>query len=104
MSFAAGDRVAWDHGYATDHADGSVVRAEAVAAKAPQALFGTVQDPAPSNPEGTYYHVLLDGAQEPKELTSDELVKVSGDPPAPEAAPEAPAEPAPDPAPEAPAA
>lgn len=82
MSFAAGDRVAWDHGYATDHADGSVVRAEAVAAKAPQALFGTVQEPAPANAEGSYWNVLLDGAQEPKVLTSDELVKVDGDPPA----------------------
>ncbi len=101
-AFSEGDRVAWDHGYAPDHAEGSIVLAEAVAAKAPDAKFGTVT--AVANDVGTYFDVALDSG-ETWTLTNDELVKVSGDPPAPEApaepVAEAPADPAPDPAPEA---
>lgn len=105
MSFAAGDRVAWDHAYATQHGEGSIILAEAAAAQAPGVRFGTVQDVA--NQEGTWFSVQLDGESELRVLTGDEIVKVTGDAPAPveaapaEAAPEP--EPAPEPAPEAPA-
>lgn len=75
-AFNEGDRVAWDHQYATDHAEGSIVREEAVRAKAPEARFGTVLGVA-NEPE-TYFSVKLDDVEEPIVLTVDELVKVSG--------------------------
>lgn len=74
-AFAKGDRVAWDHVFSTDHAAGSIVREEAVAAKAPNARFGVVQGTA--NDEGTWFEVLLDGDKTPTTLTEDELVKVA---------------------------
>lgn len=93
MTFDSGDRVAWDHQYATQHASGSIIRTEAVAAQAPGAQFGTVQGTA--NDEGTWFTVQLDGESEPRVLTGDEIVKVDGDAPAPAAVPLE--EPAPEP-------
>jgi hypothetical protein len=73
--FAKGDRVAWSHSYATEHAAGSIVRAEVVEAKAPDAKLGTVKGVA--NDEGTYFEVLIDGDKDTTVLTEDELVKVA---------------------------
>ena len=73
-AFDVGDRVAWDHLYSTDHAAGSVIREEAVKAKAPGAQIGTVTSVA--NEAGTHFEVVLDGESDSKVLTEDELVRV----------------------------
>lgn len=74
-AFAKGDRVAWSHAYATEHAAGSIVKAEAVSARAPDAKFGKVVKA--TNDESTWFEVALDGEKEHVELTADELVKVA---------------------------
>lgn len=83
-SFAAGDRVAWHHAFATQHAEGSIARADAVPqlpdghpdeGAAGSGQFGTVQGDA--NEAGTWISVLLDGEAEPRVLTFEEIVKVA---------------------------
>ncbi len=73
-AFAVGDRVAWDHLYSTDHAAGSIIREEAVKAKAPSAKLGTVLKVA--NESGTHLEVQLDDESDSVVLTEDELVRV----------------------------
>ncbi len=73
-AFDVGDRVAWDHVYSTDHAPGSIIREEAVTAKAPESQLGTVVKVA--NDAGTHYEVAIDGEPETWVLTEDELVKL----------------------------
>lgn len=73
-AFAVGDRVAWSHAYATDHAMGSIVKTDVVGAKDPTATYGTVT--AIANDEGTYFDVEFDDG-EAMTLTEDELVKVA---------------------------
>ncbi len=72
--FEAGDRVAWSHVMAWEHGAKSVVRAAAVRSRDPEAQFGTVL--GPGNDVGTYWTVRLDGVDEPRVLTTDELVRV----------------------------
>jgi hypothetical protein len=72
-AFVEGDRVAWDHAFATVHAAGSIVRADAVP---PTAKVGTVTGPA--NDEGTWWNVQFDDGE--VTLTEDELVKVEDAP------------------------
>lgn len=74
-AFAKGDRVAWSHSYATEHAAGSIVHADAVSAKAPDAKFGKIVKA--TNDENTWFEVALDGETGHVELTADELVKVA---------------------------
>lgn len=72
-AFKKGDRVAWHHGYAAQHAEGSVVRADAV----PEGgLLGVGTVEGPANEEGTWFEVSLDGEKEPRVLTEDELVRI----------------------------
>lgn len=73
-AFESGDRVAWDHLYSTDHAAGSVIREEAVRAKAPEAKLGTVLGVA--NDVGTHFEVQIDGESDSVVLTDEELVRV----------------------------
>lgn len=77
--FAKGDRIAWDHTFATQHAPGSIIRSEAIDGQAPEAQLGKVVKVA--NDEGTYFEVQLDDAKkgETVTLTADELVKVADD-------------------------
>ncbi len=74
-AFSVGDRVAWDHLYSTDHAVGSVIREEAVRAKAPGAKIGTVV--AVANEPGTHFEVGFEDEPETRVLTEDELVRVA---------------------------
>lgn len=74
-AFAKGDRVAWSHAYATEHAAGSIVHADAVSAKAPDAKFGKIVKA--TNDEETWFEVAIDGETDHVELTADELVKVA---------------------------
>ncbi len=60
-----GDRVAWDHAGATPHAEGSIIREEAL----PDAKFGEVV-----SRDGSLVVVKFD--DEERELTTDELVRV----------------------------
>lgn len=76
-AFAKGDRVAWSHMVAVQHAPGSIVYASTMTALAPDVKFGTVK--AVANDEGTWFDVLIDDAKEPITLTADELVKVNDD-------------------------
>lgn len=72
-AFKPGDKVAWHHVFATQHAPGSIIRASA----APDdAEIGEVLDVA--NDEGTYFTVKFKGGKE-RVLTADELVKVADD-------------------------
>jgi hypothetical protein len=68
-SFSPGDRVAWDHAEATKHAEGSIIREEAIP---PTAEIGEVVEVA--NDEGTHFTVKF--ADGEKTLTEDELVRV----------------------------
>lgn len=76
-AFEKGDKVAWSHGYAVQHAEGSIVGRDVVEALAPDASFGVVKKIA--NDEGTWFEVQLDGSKDTVVLTQDELVKVAGD-------------------------
>lgn len=82
-AFNDGDRVAWHHSFATQHAGGSIVRAEAVPTldkKHPlhgepgTGQFGTVV--GPGNTEGTWFEVQLDGEKKTCVLTQDEIVRI----------------------------
>jgi len=82
-AFSKGDRVAWHHAFATQHAAGSIVRAEAVPQlpdKHPNAgepgtgQFGTVV--GPGNDVGTWWEIQLDGEKSTRVLTEDEIVKI----------------------------
>lgn len=82
-TFNEGDRVAWSHGFSTQHAPGSIVHASAVPTLDEQhplygepgsGQLGTVLGVA--NDEGTYYEVQLDDSKDSVVLTEDELVKV----------------------------
>lgn len=82
-AFNKGDRVAWHHAFATQHAAGSIVRAEAVP-QLPEkhplrgdpgtGQFGTVI--GPGNDEGTYWEIQLDGEKKSRILTEDEIVRI----------------------------
>lgn len=82
-AFKAGDRVAWHHSFATQHAAGSIIRAEAV----PQGnlsdpgtgQFGAIIGPAEDDTNGFLWEVTLDGEKTSRVLTADELVKVAGE-------------------------
>lgn len=83
-AFKAGDRVAWHHAFATQHAAGSIIRAEAV----PQGnlsdpgtgQLGTI-DAAVDDSNGFLWEVTLDGEKTSRVLTADELVKVAEEEP-----------------------
>jgi hypothetical protein len=66
-AFSPGDRVAWDHQLATQHAAGSIIRIDAAGGE-----FGVVKEVA--NEEGTWFLVEFDEGE--KVLTADELVRV----------------------------
>jgi hypothetical protein len=90
MKFGMGDRVAWSHGAAAQHSEGSILRASALPPGTPT---GTIVDKA--NERGTWWDVLIDPEHEdhpavvgaaathtdPERLvlTSDELVKIDDD-------------------------
>jgi hypothetical protein len=89
-AFKPGDRVAWQHEFASQHGAGSIVRAEAVPqlpddhpdkGKPGTGQFGTIV--AQANDAGTWWEVQLDPAKgkakkkaDTRVLTSDELVRV----------------------------
>lgn len=82
-AFEKDDRVCWSHSFATQHAEGSIVYAEAVP-QLPEdhpeyggpgsGQFGTIV--GPDNDEQTWWQVQLDGEDEVRVLTEDELVKI----------------------------
>ena len=72
--FDVGDRIAWSHVVAPDHGQKSVIRASAVLAKDALAQLGTVIGPA--NDVDTWWEVTLDGSENSRVLTKDELVRV----------------------------
>jgi hypothetical protein len=65
LAFQPGDRVAWDHIEATKHAEGSIIREEAL----PDAQFGEVKEV-----NGSLVMVAFPDGW--KELTAEELVRV----------------------------
>ncbi len=71
-AFAEGDRVAWSHSVATPHGVGSIVRLSYIQSQDPSALFGTVEEEVERN----LWTVLLDGEDDPRTLTADELVRL----------------------------
>jgi hypothetical protein len=73
--FNKGDRVAWSQSVATSQAEGSIMLADAVSSADPDAKYGKVTGVA--NDEKTYFTVKLDGYDNEKTLTHEELVKVS---------------------------
>jgi len=73
-AFKKGDKVAWSPLFATLHAEGSIVKREAVEANAPDAQFGVIAGVA--NEAKTHFEVELEDG-DPMVLTEDELVKVS---------------------------
>lgn len=91
--FKAGDKVAWSHSIATQHAAGSILKVEAVKAGDAASRFGVVSkiDIAPEVAEGetpepcvgrrNIFEVTFDEAEgetaEVRELTADELVQVA---------------------------
>lgn len=76
-AFEKGDRVAWSHEEATKHADGSILRASVLGDPGDEpgsGQRGNIVDAA--NEEGTWWEVQLDGDDETRILTSDELVRI----------------------------
>ncbi len=71
LRFDAGDRVAWHPVEASRHAAGSILRVDALPE---DAQVGVVEGVA--NDEGTWFSVLLDGEEEARVLTQQEIVKV----------------------------
>lgn len=80
--FKKGDRVAWHHTYASQFAPGTVIRAEHVISKSlppDHPLFGepgSGQFGTVTEGDGFLWDVLLDGTEEPRTLTADELVRI----------------------------
>ena len=72
--FEKGDRVAWSHVVATEHGQKSVARASAVLARDSAARLGTIVQQDPN--VRTWWEVKLDGVEETRVLTQDELVRV----------------------------
>jgi hypothetical protein len=71
-AFKKGDKVAWDHEFSTPHAEGSIIRPDAV----PDGVkIGVVEGAA--NDEGTYFSVKFSGRKSADVLTHEELVKVA---------------------------
>jgi hypothetical protein len=88
-SFKNGDRVAWHHAFATQHAPGSIVHAPAVPSldkKHPlhgepgTGQLGTIV--GPGNDEKTWWEVEFDGGKKTLVLTEDELVRIHEEEPA----------------------
>lgn len=71
--FTAGDRVAWSHVVAPEHGAKSIVRASVVLARDPSTLLGTIVGPGEV---ATWWEVRLDGSDDTRVLTKDELVRV----------------------------
>jgi hypothetical protein len=71
-AFSKGDKVAWHQEFSSQHAVGSIIRADAVP---DDAKVGEVK--AIANEEGTYFEVAFEGHKNNLVLTEDELVKVS---------------------------
>lgn len=85
-AFKKGDRVAWHHTFAAGHAEGSIVRADAVPTFPKDHPFhgdpgsgqlGTIAGPGdPSDENGFLWAVQLDGEKDERVLTADEIVRV----------------------------
>ncbi len=91
--FEIGTRVAWSHAIATQHAEGSIVRIDAIRAADPEVRFGVIskvdvaadvaegETPTPAVGRKNVFEVTLDAKEgeeaEVRELTADELVKVA---------------------------
>lgn len=74
MSYELGHRVAWSHVVGPEHGARSIIKAQVVLARDASARLGTVV--APANDAGTHWEVKLDGDEESRVLTADEIVRV----------------------------